>query len=127
MVSSVITASLYGKTRQRKGGKSWRGRPRLRVRAASRRTNQPQLGVLAARRCKNPQRGRLRYAGGLSYRCLHADNFSRFAFRRDLKWPAANFAIGRESLPGEAGVNDHLKRLAAERALDVGEFFHAGM
>jgi hypothetical protein len=64
--------------------------------------------------------------GSICHR-LQTDNLTRFAFSLNLDGPAANFAIGREPLPGEARVNDYLKRLAAERALDIGEFFHAGM
>jgi len=59
------------------------------------------------------------------HRC-HADAFAGFTFGDDLERTAANLAVRCELLAGEARVNRHGKRLAAERALDVGEFFHAG-
>jgi hypothetical protein len=56
---------------------------------------------------------------------LHAQNFARRAFGGNFKWPTTNFAIHREALAGHACVNRRRKRLAAERALDGREFFHA--
>jgi hypothetical protein len=58
-------------------------------------------------------------------RNLHAQNFARRAFGGNFKWPTTNFAIRREALAGHACVNRRRKRLAAERALDGREFFHA--
>jgi hypothetical protein len=57
---------------------------------------------------------------------FEAQDFTGGAFGGDLERPAADFAIRREPLPGEARINDHFKSLAAEWTLDVGEFFHAG-
>jgi hypothetical protein len=45
--------------------------------------------------------------------------FSRFAFRKNFKWPATDFAIRRELLRFNAGVDDQFKPLAAERALNT--------
>jgi hypothetical protein len=56
----------------------------------------------------------------------HAGDFAVCTFRAHFKRAAADFAIRRETLVRDRGVNRHVKRLAAERALDAGEFFHAG-
>ncbi len=58
---------------------------------------------------------------------LNADYFASFALGLDLEGTATNFTIRREPLPAETGVNDDLKRLAAERALDVHKLFHAAI
>jgi hypothetical protein len=58
-------------------------------------------------------------------RRLQAQNFARLAFRNDLERAATHFAIRREPLERHARVNDHLKRLAAERTLNVLRNFHA--
>ena len=52
--------------------------------------------------------------GFLTCHHLKADDFARFAFGDDFKRAAADFAIGREPLAGDAGVNGQLERLAAE-------------
>ena len=57
---------------------------------------------------------------------FHAQNLARLAFGHDLERTAAHLAIRREALAGHARVNRRRKRLAAERALDGREFFHAG-
>jgi len=57
---------------------------------------------------------------------IHAQNFARCALGNDLERAAADFTIRREPLAGDARVNGRFKCLAAERALDFGEFFHAG-
>jgi len=44
----------------------------------------------------------------------------------DFNRAATDLAIRGEALAGEARDNRHRKRLAAERALEVREFFHAG-
>jgi len=51
-------------------------------------------------------------------------DFARFAFGHNLERTATDLAIGRKPLAGDAGINRHRRRLAAERALDVREFFH---
>jgi hypothetical protein len=58
---------------------------------------------------------------------FHTDDFTRFAHGRHLEGTAANFAIRRVSLTGEAGVYDYFAVLATVRALNVGEFFHAAI
>ena len=45
----------------------------------------------------------------------------------DLDGPTAHLAIRCKPLAGDAGINDHLAGLPAKRALDVSEFFHAGI
>jgi len=57
--------------------------------------------------------------------CLHIQDFTRFTFGQDLEWAAADFAIGRESLAGDARVNGGFKPRATERALDGDKFFHS--
>ena len=57
---------------------------------------------------------------------LHAHDLAALAFHHHFKRPAADLAIHREPLAAGAGVDDHLARLTAERALDVRKFFHAG-
>src|SRR5256885_16474047 len=51
-------------------------------------------------------------------------NLARFAFGDDLKRPAADFTIRGETLRRDAGVDDQLKALAAERAVNVRRDFH---
>jgi hypothetical protein len=51
-------------------------------------------------------------------------DFTRFAFGHHLERTATDLAIGRKPLAGDARVNRHRRRLAAERALDVRKFFH---
>jgi hypothetical protein len=55
---------------------------------------------------------------------LEADHLARLAFDRDLERAAANLAIGRESLVRLARVNDELKLLPTEGALDGFRDFH---
>jgi hypothetical protein len=56
---------------------------------------------------------------------IHAQNFARRTLGHDLERTAAHLAIRREALAGHARVDRRRKRLAAERALDGREFFHA--
>ena len=51
-------------------------------------------------------------------------NFSRLAFGKNFKWPATNFAIRRELLRLDAGVDDQFKTLAAEWALHISRDLH---
>ena len=48
-----------------------------------------------------------------------AQHFARLAFGDDFERPAADLAIRSETLRRNAGVDDQLKSLAAERALNV--------
>ena len=57
----------------------------------------------------------------------HADDLAGRAFGHDLQRAAADFTIGGEPLVRQTRVNDHFEGLAAKRALDVGELFHAGI
>ena len=59
-------------------------------------------------------------------RHVHADDFAGLAFRANLERAAANLAIRGETLLGQGGIHRHIERLAAERTLNFGEFFHAG-
>ena len=63
---------------------------------------------------------------GSAGRHFEIQYFSTFTFRVDFNRAATDLAIRREVLAGEARVNRHRKRLAAERALEVREFFLAG-
>jgi hypothetical protein len=56
---------------------------------------------------------------------VQTQNFARLAFRDDFKRTAADFAIRREPLAGDARVHDRFKRLAAKRTSDVFGNFHA--
>jgi hypothetical protein len=56
-----------------------------------------------------------------------AQNLAGFTFGLDFERAAADLAIHYETLAGDACVNGHFKRLAAERASNVREFFHAGI
>src|SRR5688572_8823345 len=49
---------------------------------------------------------------------IEAQDFARLAIDNHLKRTAADFAIRRETLRRDAGVDDQLEALAAERALD---------
>ena len=51
-------------------------------------------------------------------------NFARFAFGDDLERAAADFTIRGKPLRRDAGVDDQLKPLPAERALNVRRHFH---
>jgi hypothetical protein len=58
---------------------------------------------------------------------VQAQNFARFAFDDDLERAATHLAIRREPLERQRRVNHHLKRLAAERTLNVLRNFHAAI
>jgi hypothetical protein len=64
-------------------------------------------------------------SGSTSHR-FEVRDFTRFAFGVDFNRAAADFAIRREPLAGDACVHHHFKRLAAEGALEVCKFFHVG-
>src|SRR5439155_9309268 len=53
-----------------------------------------------------------------------SENRAGLALGDHFKWPAANFAVGGESLRGDAGVDDQSDALAAERALKGRADFH---
>jgi hypothetical protein len=55
---------------------------------------------------------------------LQPENLARLAFGEDLERPAADFAIGRKPLRGDAGVNHQVEALAAIWALDGLADFH---
>lgn len=55
---------------------------------------------------------------------LQAEHFARFAFDKYFKGPAAYFAVGGESLGGNAGINYDIKALPAKGALDGFRDFH---
>ena len=63
---------------------------------------------------------------GLCRAGCQAQDFATGAFGHDFERTAADLAVGRKALTGEAGIHRQAKRLAAKRALDVREFFHAG-
>jgi hypothetical protein len=67
--------------------------------------------------------GSCRWLGLFSSR-RQGHDFTRFAFGHNLERTATDLAIGRKPLASDAGVNRHRRRLAAEWALDVREFFH---
>lgn len=58
---------------------------------------------------------------------FEGDDFAGFAGGNDFEGTAADFAIGREPLMGDTGVDDHFAILSAIRALDVGKLFHAAI
>jgi hypothetical protein len=55
---------------------------------------------------------------------LNTQDFAGLAFGNDLKWPAADFTIGRKSLACNAGVDCDFKALTAKGALDGFGSFH---
>ena len=55
---------------------------------------------------------------GLSASHFHAKHFTGFALGEDLEWAAADFAVGREPLRGDAGIHDDLESLPAKGALN---------
>jgi len=55
---------------------------------------------------------------------FEAQNFTRLALSEDFKGAAADFAIGREPLHRDGGINDKIKFLSAKRALDGFGNFH---
>ena len=55
---------------------------------------------------------------------IQAQNFARRAFHGHLHGAAADFTISSEALRGLAGVNEHLKFLAAKWALNEFRFLH---
>ena len=57
-------------------------------------------------------------------RNVEAQDFAGIAFGGDFEGAAADFAICREALRGDAGIDGQLKGLAAERALDGFGDFH---
>lgn len=61
----------------------------------------------------------------LTRQSFNTQNLTRFTLRHHFKWPAANLAIRRKSVAGDARIYRHRKSLAAVRALDVRIFFHA--
>jgi hypothetical protein len=60
-------------------------------------------------------------------RRLHTDDFAVLALSGNLERTAANLAIRREPLSGDACVNNHLTSLAAVGTLDFSKFFHAAI
>jgi hypothetical protein len=56
---------------------------------------------------------------------FHTQNFTRFAFGKDLKGPAAHFAVGSKALLGNARVDHDFESLPAKRTLDEFGDFHA--
>ncbi|MFZ1074621.1 MAG: hypothetical protein WAO21_14440 [Verrucomicrobiia bacterium] len=58
---------------------------------------------------------------------VQAQNFTRLAFRNNLKRAAADLAIRREPLELHAGINYQCKRLATEGTLNVLRNFHAAI
>jgi hypothetical protein len=58
---------------------------------------------------------------------LKTHDFARFAFGKDLKRPAADLAIGGESLGRDAGIDYELKALPAKGALNGLGDFHETM
>jgi len=65
-----------------------------------------------------------RAKAALIRRHVQAQNFARRAFGHDLKWTAADFAIGREPLERHACIHHNFECLPAKRALDVFGNFH---
>src|SRR6266496_6204149 len=63
------------------------------------------------------------HLGGPAF-CHETQNLARFAFGDDLKRPTADFTIRGETLRRDAGIDDQLKALAAERAVNVRRDFH---
>ena len=63
----------------------------------------------------------------LFYHCFHIDDLTRLALSSNFERTAANFAIRREFLAAQAGVNDHFTVLTAIGTLDIDEFFHAAI
>ena len=55
----------------------------------------------------------------------HAHDLARLAFGGDFQGPTADFAIGDESLAGDAGVEQQFHALAAEGAFHCRGVFHA--
>lgn len=55
---------------------------------------------------------------------VQRDDFARFTLGKDLERPAADFAVGREPLLGDAGVHQQFHRLAAVGTLDALGFLH---
>ena len=53
-----------------------------------------------------------------------ADDLTRLAVGHDFDWPAANFAVGRETLAGDVRVEDDVELLPAKRTLNGGRAFH---
>jgi len=53
-----------------------------------------------------------------------AENFTWLAFRHDFEWTATDFAIGRDSLVRNAGVQCEFKGLTAVRTLNSFGNFH---
>ena len=66
------------------------------------------------------------HPSGSTGRRFEIQQFSIFTFRVDFNRAATDLAIRGEALADEARVNRHRKCLAAERALEVRVFFHAG-
>ena len=58
---------------------------------------------------------------------VQAENLARLAFGHNFQRPAAHFAVGCQPLALHARVHDHVKFLAAERALDGSGNFHAAI
>jgi hypothetical protein len=55
---------------------------------------------------------------------LQAENLARLALCMDFQGPATNLAVGREMLAGDASIDNDLKGLTAERALNGSGNFH---
>ena len=58
------------------------------------------------------------------FRQAQGENRAGLALGDHFKWPATNFAVGGESLRGDAAVDDQFDALAAERALKGHADFH---
>jgi hypothetical protein len=58
---------------------------------------------------------------GLNFK---AQDLPRLTFGNHLERTATNFAIGRETLEGDAGINDNFESLSAKGALDRFRHFH---
>ena len=61
------------------------------------------------------------WLSGFNFETQH---FTRLAFGDDLEWPAADFAVGGETLKRHTRVNHQVEALAAKRALDGFRDFH---
>lgn len=71
-------------------------------------------------------RVRLVWRSTLFRRDVHANDFTALTFRADFKRATTDLAIRGEALLGQGGIHRHIERLAAERALHCGKFFHVG-
>ena len=81
--------------------------------------------IVSWRECSHDEARRAQKNHTLSGLHFQAEDFTRLAFGNDLEGTAANLAIGRESLGGDAGVHRDFKSLSAIRTLDRFRNFHA--